>query len=54
MIAEAQRQAAALKDLPREELAWRFSQALEELRAEAIANGTAMDDGDLAEISGNN
>lgn len=44
ILAEAQRRAAELKNVPREELGRQFMETLEAIRAEAIANGTATDD----------
>lgn len=44
ILADAQRIAVTLKDVPRAELGRQFMETLEAIRAEAIANGTATDD----------
>jgi hypothetical protein len=40
---EAQRRAATLRDVPRAELVTRFQQIAEEVRQQAIAQGTAIE-----------
>ena len=41
--AEARRRAALLQDVPREEIVARFRELTEEIRQEAIAQGTAIE-----------
>jgi len=41
--AEARRRAALLQDVPREEIVARFRELIEEIRQEAIAQGTAIE-----------
>lgn len=43
ILAVAKKRAALLRDVPREQVAARFSQLAEEIRQEAIAKGTAID-----------
>jgi hypothetical protein len=43
MQAEARRRAALLQDVPREEIVARFRELTEEIRQEAIAQGTAIE-----------
>jgi len=43
MRAEARRRAALLQDVPREEIMARFRELAEEIRQEAIAQGTAIE-----------
>ena len=40
---EARRQAVVLRNLPREQLAAQFMKTLDDIRADAIAQGTAID-----------
>ena len=47
IIAIAKRRAALLRDVPREQVAARFTQLAEEIRQEAFDMGTAID-GDLS------
>ncbi|HXU29947.1 MAG TPA: hypothetical protein VN851_05150 [Thermoanaerobaculia bacterium] len=46
IIAFSKKRAALLRDVPREQVAARFTQLIEEIRQEAIAKSTAID-GDL-------
>ena len=46
ILAIAKKRAALLRDVPRDQVAARFTQLSEEIRQEAIAKGTAID-GDL-------
>ena len=43
IFALAKQRAAALRDVPREQVAARFAELAEEIRQEAIAKGTAID-----------
>lgn len=43
ICALAKQRAAALRDVPREQVAARFTELTEEIRKEAIAKGTAID-----------
>lgn len=43
IIALAKRRAALLRDVPRDQVAARFTQLTEEIRQAAVANGTAID-----------
>jgi excisionase family DNA binding protein len=43
IVAEARRQAALLRDIPRAEIAARFEALTEEIRGQAVAQGTAID-----------
>ena len=44
MRAEAQRRATLLRDVPREDIVARFRELTEEIRREAIAKGTAVEE----------
>lgn len=43
ILANAKKRAALLRDVPRDQVAARFSQLAEEIRQTAVANGTAID-----------